>query len=143
LNPGSAPPDDDDRHPARPVRNHPGRAVLRWAPPALTEADRRTVFLSEAASVTFGDYMTSANHVLPTAGRSRSISGLSVLEFLRSYTWQELSPSGAAALEESTARLAEAEGLPIHAAAARGAGRATGAPRECVGGRRILSGEKV
>jgi histidinol dehydrogenase len=90
-----------------------------------TQTTAGTVFLGEAASVAFGDYMTGANHVLPTSGRSRSFSGLSVLEFLRFFTWQELSPAAASALEEGTARLATAEGLPAHAAAARGAGRLT------------------
>jgi histidinol dehydrogenase len=81
-----------------------------------------TVFLGEASAVAFGDYLTGANHVLPTSGRSRSFSGLSVLEFLRFYTWQELSPEGAAELSEATGRLADAEGLPAHAAAARSRG---------------------
>jgi histidinol dehydrogenase len=91
-----------------------------------TQTTAGTVFLGAAASVAFGDYMTGANHVLPTSGRSRSFSGLSVLEFLRFFTWQELSPAAASALEEGTARLATAEGLPAHAAAARGAGRIEG-----------------
>ncbi|MDT8341063.1 MAG: histidinol dehydrogenase [Longimicrobiales bacterium] len=78
-----------------------------------------TVFLGEAATVAFGDYMTGANHVLPTAGTARSFSGLSALNFMRSYTWQEISPTGAARLAEPVAILAEAEGLPAHAAAAR------------------------
>ncbi len=78
-----------------------------------------TVFLGASASVAFGDYLTGANHVLPTAGTSRSFSGLSTLDFLRSYTWQDLTPSAAAGMAESVATLAGAEGLPGHAAAAR------------------------
>jgi histidinol dehydrogenase len=35
-----------------------------------------TTFVGPAASVAFGDYLTGANHVLPTAGRARSFSGL-------------------------------------------------------------------
>jgi histidinol dehydrogenase len=81
-----------------------------------------TVFLGEASSVVFGDYLTGANHVLPTSGRARSFSGLSVLDFLRFFTWQELSPEGAAAMSEDAARLAVAEGLPGHAEAARSRG---------------------
>jgi len=80
-----------------------------------------TVFLGESASVAYGDYLTGANHVLPTGGTSRSFSGLSALDFLRSYTWQEISAEGAAGMAEAVARLAEAEGLPGHAAAARSA----------------------
>ncbi|MDT8368388.1 MAG: histidinol dehydrogenase, partial [Longimicrobiales bacterium] len=77
-----------------------------------------TVFMGGASAVAFGDYLTGANHVLPTAGTSRSYSGLSVLHYLRSYTWQELTDEGAASLADDTVRLAEAEGLPGHAAAA-------------------------
>jgi histidinol dehydrogenase len=91
-----------------------------------TQTTAGTVFLGEPSSVAFGDYLTGANHVLPTSGRSRSFSGLSVLEFLRFYTWQELSEDGAAAMSEAVGRLADAEGLPGHAAAARARGRAGG-----------------
>ncbi len=77
-----------------------------------------TAFLGDASAVAFGDYITGANHVLPTAGTSRSFSGLSTLHYLRSYTWQELSEEGAAAMADDTRRLAEAEGLPGHGAAA-------------------------
>jgi len=77
-----------------------------------------TAFLGGASAVAFGDYITGANHVLPTAGTSRSFSGLSTLHYLRSYTWQELTEEGAAALAEDTERLAVAEGLPGHGAAA-------------------------
>jgi histidinol dehydrogenase len=84
-----------------------------------TQTTAGTVFLGETSTVAFGDYATGANHVLPTSGRSRAFSGLSVLEFLRFHTWQELTPPAAAALSEDVALLAEAEGLPAHALAAR------------------------
>ena len=66
----------------------------------------------------FGDYLTGANHVLPTEGLARSFSGLSVQHFLRSYTIQEVTPEGAARMADDVATLAMAEGLPAHAAAA-------------------------
>jgi histidinol dehydrogenase len=81
-----------------------------------------TTFVGPAASVAFGDYLTGANHVLPTAGRARSFSGLSTAHYLRSYTVQEIDASGAASMAADVALLAEAEGLPAHAAAARAAG---------------------
>jgi histidinol dehydrogenase len=91
---------------------------------ATASADARavrtagTTFVGESASVAFGDYMTGANHVLPTAGRARSFSGLSVMSYLRSFTIQEVTPAAAAALAGDVSILAEAEGLPAHAAAA-------------------------
>ncbi len=81
-----------------------------------------TVFLGDSSSVAFGDYLTGANHVLPTAGRARSFSGLSVLDFLRFFTWQIADPEGAASMADDVERLAHSEGLPAHAAAARARG---------------------
>lgn len=78
-----------------------------------------TVFVGESSSVAFGDYMTGANHVLPTAGAARSYSGLSTLDFVRWTTWQRVSPEAAAGLANDVGRFADSEGLPGHAAAAR------------------------
>jgi len=84
-----------------------------------TQTTAGTVFVGVSSTVAFGDYATGANHVLPTSGQSRSFSGLSVLDFLRFYTWQSLTSSAAEALAQDVALLADAEGLPAHAAAAR------------------------
>src|SRR5690606_37665203 len=78
-----------------------------------------TIFLGAASSVAFGDYITGANHVLPTAGLARAYSGLSTADFVRWTTYQELSPAAAAQLSGPAATLADAEGLPAHALAAR------------------------
>ena len=78
-----------------------------------------TVFIGETASVAFGDYMTGANHVLPTGGLSRCYSGLSTLDFVRWTSWQRVTPAAAAALASDVGRFADSEGLPNHAAAAR------------------------
>lgn len=78
-----------------------------------------TVFLGSSSSVAFGDYITGANHVLPTATLARAYSGLSTSDFLRWTTYQELNATVAAQLAPATATLAAAEGLPAHAYAAR------------------------
>jgi len=78
-----------------------------------------TVFMGMTASVAFGDYMTGANHVLPTGGLARSYSGLSPLDYVRWTTYQRVSPDTAASLAADVACFAEAEGLPGHATAAR------------------------
>jgi histidinol dehydrogenase len=85
--------------------------------PSLRSAG--TIFLGAPSSVAFGDYLTGANHVLPTGGLARAWSGLSTLDFLRWTTYQELTPAAAATLAEPTGVLADAEGLPAHALAAR------------------------
>lgn len=105
--------------------------ATRWAPEHLLLLVREprvawdrvrcagTTFLGPASSVAFGDYVTGANHVLPTAGLARAYAGLSTLDFLRWATWQEVGAAAAAELAGPTAVLAEAEGLPGHAMAAR------------------------
>jgi histidinol dehydrogenase len=78
-----------------------------------------TVFLGASSSVAFGDYMTGANHVLPTGGLARSYSGLSTLDFVRWTTYQRVSEEAAARLADDVGAFADSEGLPGHAAAAR------------------------
>jgi histidinol dehydrogenase len=78
-----------------------------------------TIFLGAPSSVAFGDYITGANHVLPTAGLARFYSGLSTLDFVRWTTYQELTTTAAAQLAAPTAALAVAEGLPAHALCAQ------------------------
>jgi histidinol dehydrogenase len=77
-----------------------------------------SVFLGERSSVAFGDYITGANHVLPTGGAARAYSGLSTLDFMRWTTYQRVSPDAAARLARDTAVFARAEGLTGHAEAA-------------------------
>ena len=98
-------------------------------PGAVLERIRNagTVFLGNTSSVAFGDYMTGANHVLPTGGLARSYSGLSTLDFVRWTTYQRVSAAAAADLAPNVATLAESEGLPAHAAAARSAGEGSDA----------------
>ncbi len=103
----------------------------RWAPEHLMvavkgapELARRvrsagTIFVGTSSSGAFGDYLTGANHVLPTAGAARAWSGLSTLDFVRWTTVQTVSREGAAGLSADTDVFATAEGLHAHAAAAR------------------------
>ena len=78
-----------------------------------------TIFLGESSSVAFGDYMTGANHVLPTGGLARCYSGLSVLDYFRWTTYQRVSTIAAARLSSDVEIFAMSEGLPGHATAAR------------------------
>ena len=96
--------------------------LLVVAEPHATLARLRnagTVFVGASASVAFGDYMTGANHVLPTGGLARSYSGLSSLDFIRWTTYQRVSPEAAARLAVDVGIFADAEGLGGHAMAAR------------------------
>jgi histidinol dehydrogenase len=78
-----------------------------------------TIFVGAYASVAFGDYMTGANHVLPTGGLARSYSGLSTLDFVRWTTYQRVTRAAAARLADDVGVFADAEGLGGHALAAR------------------------
>ena len=78
-----------------------------------------TIFVGAYASVAFGDYMTGANHVLPTGGLARSYSGLSTLDFVRWTTYQRVTREAAARLADDVGVFADAEGLGGHALAAR------------------------
>lgn len=85
--------------------------------PSLRNAG--TVFVGLSSSVVFGDYLTGANHVLPTGGLARCYSGLSTLDFVRWTTWQRVDAAAAIRLAPLAGMLANSEGLPAHAAAAR------------------------
>ncbi len=78
------------------------------------------VFVGQQSSVVFGDYITGGNHVLPTGGLARSYSGLGLLDFVRWTSYQKVTRAAAQRLAADTAILANAEGLPSHAAAALG-----------------------
>jgi len=89
------------------------------APRALLEAVHHagSVFLGSWSPEPMGDYCSGTNHVLPTYGYARAYSGLSVLDFTRRMTVQELSTQGLRDLGPTAATLARLEGLDAHAAA--------------------------
>jgi histidinol dehydrogenase len=63
------------------------------------------------------NFVCGPNAVLPTSGFSRSMSGLSSRDFLRTSSIVELSPAGLEAAQGPAATLAEYEGFPAHAMA--------------------------
>jgi len=77
-----------------------------------------SLFIGSLSAESFGDYCTGPHHTLPTAGASRYTGGLSVLDFLKVVTYQELSARGARALSRTAQALAKAEGLEGHRRAA-------------------------
>lgn len=96
--------------------------LLAVADPTLWQDEIRNagaVFVGATSSVAFGDYMTGANHVLPTGGLARAYSGLSTSDFVRWVSEQHVDGQGAASLAFDVAALAEVEGLDGHARAAR------------------------
>ena len=76
-----------------------------------------SVFLGPWSPESAGDYCSGTNHVLPTHGRARSFSGLSVDQFMRQMTVQELSEDGLRSVSAAIVELANLEGLDAHASA--------------------------
>ncbi|HEX2139204.1 MAG TPA: histidinol dehydrogenase [Woeseiaceae bacterium] len=76
-----------------------------------------SVFLGAWTPESLGDYASGTNHVLPTYGYARQLSGLSVGDFQKSFTVQSATSAGLAGLGPAVIALARAEGLEAHARA--------------------------
>jgi histidinol dehydrogenase len=74
-----------------------------------------SIFIGDYSAQAAGDYATGPNHVLPTGGGARLRGGLSVLDFVKLITVQELDSEGANHIASTVRRLAELEGLHAHA----------------------------
>jgi histidinol dehydrogenase len=75
------------------------------------------VFLGSWSPESMGDYCSGPNHTLPTYGYAKAYSGLSLEDFQKRITVQELTPSGLEGLGQTALILAGLEGLDAHAAA--------------------------
>jgi histidinol dehydrogenase len=75
------------------------------------------VFLGHWSPESMGDYCSGPNHTLPTYGYAKAHSGLSLEDFQKRITVQELTPAGLAGLGSTAQILADLEGLDAHAAA--------------------------
>jgi len=73
-----------------------------------------SVFLGPWSPESMGDYCSGTNHVLPTYGYARSYSGVSLLEFQKRITVQELSAAGLRDLGPTAVTLSSLEGLDAH-----------------------------
>jgi histidinol dehydrogenase len=74
-----------------------------------------SVFLGAWTPETMGDYCSGTNHVLPTYGHARAYSGLSVIDFVKRITVQELTADGLCGLGPTARTLARLESLDGHA----------------------------
>jgi histidinol dehydrogenase len=89
-----------------------------------------SLFVGQWAPESAGDYATGANHVLPTGGLARGAGGLAVEAYGKFVQVQRVDRAGLAAIRDTVATLAEAEGLLAHrdAVEIRFADDASGAP---------------
>jgi len=74
-----------------------------------------SVFLGQWTPETMGDYCSGTNHVLPTYGFARAYSGLSLMDFMKRMTVQELTSDGLKDLGPTALTIADLEGLDAHA----------------------------
>ena len=74
-----------------------------------------SVFVGSYSAQAAGDYASGPNHVLPTGGAARFRGGLSVMDFVKVITVQELSARGLWRIAPTIETLAETEGLRAHA----------------------------
>jgi histidinol dehydrogenase len=88
------------------------RSAREWLPRVRNAG---SVFLGTWTPETMGDYCSGTNHVLPTYGFARAYSGLSLHDFMKRITVQELTADGLRDLGPTAIKLAELEGLDAHA----------------------------
>ena len=74
-----------------------------------------SIFVGPFSTEAAGDYASGPNHVLPTSGVAALRGGLSVNDFVKVITIQELDQDALVALVPTVAALARVEGLEAHA----------------------------
>ena len=96
----------------------------RFAPEHLSVPEARlvekvqhagSVFVGAFSPEAAGDYASGPNHVLPTSGAARIRGGLSVWDYVKVISVQQLSSGALRALAPAITTLARAEGLEAHA----------------------------
>ena len=73
-----------------------------------------SIFVGAWAPEALGDYVTGSNHVLPTYGYAKNVSGLSTVDFMNTISVQEVSQVGIRNIGSLAIDLAEIEGLDAH-----------------------------
>jgi len=78
-----------------------------------------SIFIGDYSPQAAGEYAAGHNHVLPTGGVARFRAGLSVHDFVKTISVQQLSRDGLDRIGRAVITLAEAEGLKAHAESIR------------------------
>jgi sulfopropanediol 3-dehydrogenase len=73
-----------------------------------------SLFLGEESTVAYGDKGVGTNHTLPTGRAARYTGGLWVGKFLKTVTWQRLTPEASQRLAPVIGRMCAAEGMLAH-----------------------------
>ncbi len=78
-----------------------------------------SLFLGQEATVAYGDKAIGTNHVLPTGCAARYTGGLWVGKFLKTVTYQKVTPNATREVAPAVAAISEAEMMHGHALTAR------------------------
>lgn len=73
-----------------------------------------SLFVGEESTVAYGDKGVGTNHTLPTGKAARYTGGLWVGKFLKTVTWQRLTPEASRRIAPIMARICEVEGMLAH-----------------------------
>lgn len=73
-----------------------------------------SLFIGKDCAEVFGDYVSGTNHVLPTNSASKYTGGLSVFDFIKIATYQNISNEYARILSKTASYIANSEGLMAH-----------------------------
>lgn len=74
-----------------------------------------SLFLGETTTVAYGDKTIGTNHILPTGRAARYTGGLWVGKYVKTVTYQRVTPEASAGIAERSARLSRIEGFEAHA----------------------------
>lgn len=78
-------------------------------------ANYGSLFVGEESTVAYGDKGVGTNHTLPTGKAARYTGGLWVGSFIKTVTYQRLTPAASLGLAPAMARMCEIEGMHAHA----------------------------
>ena len=78
-----------------------------------------SLFVGEESTVAYGDKAIGTNHILPTGGAARYTGGVWIGKFLKTVTYQKMTPEASIQIGQVTARQCRAEGMLAHESTAR------------------------
>jgi sulfopropanediol 3-dehydrogenase len=78
-----------------------------------------SLFIGEETTVAYGDKSIGTNHILPTSRSARYTGGVWVGKFLKTVTYQRMTPAASIEVGDVTARQCDVERMHAHAITAR------------------------
>ena len=78
-----------------------------------------SLFIGEETTVAYGDKSIGTNHILPTSRSSRYTGGVWVGKFLKTVTYQKMTPEASIEVGKVTERQCNAERMLAHGITAR------------------------